>query len=44
VGYRHLAYLQEANGQQVRPGLPGLDDDATTLLYEQGRSWLLDAV
>ncbi|QUQ68537.1 nuclear transport factor 2 family protein [Kutzneria sp. CA-103260] len=44
VGYRHLAYLQEANGQQVRPGLPGLADEATTRLYREGRAWLLNAV
>lgn len=44
VGYRHLAYLQEANGQQVRQGLPGLNDDATKRLYEEGQLWLLDAV
>jgi len=44
VGYRHLAYLQEAGGQQVRPGLPGLADEATAQLYREGRSWLLEAV
>ncbi len=44
VGYRHLAYLQEANGQRVLPDLPGLADEATTRLYREGKAWLLDAV
>ncbi len=44
VGYRHLAYLQEAGGQRVRPDLPGLADEATTRLYREGKVWLLDAV
>jgi hypothetical protein len=44
VGYRHLAYLQEASGQRVQPDLPGLADEATTRLYREGRVWLLDAV
>lgn len=45
VGYRHLAYLQEvACGAQVRPGLPGLHDEATRRLYREGQVWLLEAV
>ncbi|MFI9380661.1 nuclear transport factor 2 family protein [Kutzneria sp. NPDC052558] len=43
VGYRHLAYLQEAVGHQVRLGLPGLADEATTRLYREGEAWLLHA-
>jgi hypothetical protein len=42
VGYRHLAYLQEANGSTVRRGLPGLDDEAVHRLYREGRAWLME--
>ncbi|REH38199.1 SnoaL-like protein [Kutzneria buriramensis] len=42
-GYRHLAYLQEANGSTVRQGLPGLNDEAVRRLYREGRAWLLEA-
>lgn len=42
VGYRHLAYLQEASGSTVRRGLPGLDDEAVHRLYREGRAWLME--
>jgi SnoaL-like protein len=40
VGYRHLAYLQQAAGFEVKTGLPGLTGDATDNLYTEGRAWL----
>jgi hypothetical protein len=39
-GYRHLAYLQSANGFTVKPGLPGLRGAAVERLYAEGRAWL----
>jgi len=38
-GYRHLGYVQEAQGQQVLRGLPGLRGPEVELLYEQGAAW-----
>ena len=43
VGYRHLAYAQEALGFKVRSGLPGLTGAAVTTLYAEGRAWLSGA-
>jgi hypothetical protein len=40
VGYRHLAYAQEAVGYSVRLGLPGLTGPAVDTLYDEGRAWL----
>lgn len=40
VGYRHLAYAQEALGFTVRPGLPGLTGAAVNVVYDEGRAWL----
>ena len=39
-GYRHLGYVQEAQGQQVLRGLPGLRGPEVELLYEEGAGWL----
>lgn len=39
-GYRHLGYLQEAQGQQVLRGLPGLRGPEVELLYREGAGWL----
>lgn len=39
-GYRHLAYLQAAEGFQVKRDLPGLTGPATGKLYAEGRQWL----
>ncbi len=39
-GYRHLAYLQQANGATVIAGLPGLTGPAVEELYARGRRWL----
>jgi hypothetical protein len=39
-GYRHLGYAQEAQGQQVLRGLPGLRGPEVDLLYEEGADWL----
>ena len=35
-GYRHLGYVQEAQGQQVLRGPPGLRGPEVELLYEEG--------
>jgi len=40
VGYRHLGYVQEANGSRVRRGLPGLTGPELEILCEEGRLWL----
>lgn len=39
-GYRHLAYVQSANGFTVKQGLPGLRGGAVDRLYAEGRAWL----
>jgi hypothetical protein len=39
-GYQHLAYMQQAAGLTVHPGLPGLTGAAVEALYKRGRSWL----
>ena len=39
-GYRHLGYVQEAQGQQVLRGLPGLRGPEVELLYAEGADWL----
>ncbi len=39
-GYRHLAYLQAANGQTVKPDMPGLVGPALDALYRRGEAWL----
>jgi hypothetical protein len=39
-GYRHLGYVQEAQGQRVLRGLPGLRGPEVELLYEEGAAWL----
>jgi SnoaL-like domain len=43
IGYRHLAYAQEALGFTVRPGLPGLTGAAVNALYNEGQAWLAGA-
>lgn len=40
AGYRHLAYVQRANGANVIAGLPGLTGPAVEELYATGRRWL----
>ena len=42
-GYRHLAYLQAAEGFQVKRDLPGLTGPATDKLYAEGKQWLAAA-
>ncbi len=39
-GYRHLAYMQQANGATVIAALPGLTGPAVEDLYARGRRWL----
>jgi hypothetical protein len=39
-GYRHLGYVQEANGNRVLRGLPGLRGPEIETLYAEGRGWL----
>src|SRR6202167_2263217 len=39
-GYRHLGYVQEAQGQRVLRGLPGLRGREVELLYGEGTDWL----
>lgn len=39
-GYRHLGYVQEAQGQPVLRGLPGLRGPEVELLYREGAGWL----
>jgi hypothetical protein len=43
VGYRHLAYLQQAAGHVVMHGLPGLRGPEVELLYAEGAQWLAGA-
>jgi len=41
VGYRHLGYVQEAQGgQPVLRGLPGVRGREVELLYQEGAGWL----
>jgi hypothetical protein len=39
-GYRHLGYLQNRNGFNVKRGLPGLHGAEVEKLYAEGASWL----
>jgi hypothetical protein len=40
LGYRHLAYLQEAGGAHITPGLPVPGSEALKRLYSEGERWL----
>lgn len=40
TGYRHLGYVQEATGQRVLRGLPGLRGPAADALRAQMTAWL----
>ena len=40
VGYRHLAYAQEAIGYRVKRDMPGLTGPEVDKLYARGRAWL----
>lgn len=39
-GYRHLAYLQQEAGYQVKKNMPCATGDALEELYDRGRRWL----
>jgi hypothetical protein len=39
-GYRHLAYIQEEIGYDVKRDMPGLKGAEVEKLYKQGRDWL----
>ncbi|WFU78205.1 nuclear transport factor 2 family protein [Bradyrhizobium sp. CIAT3101] len=39
-GYRHLAYLQQEVGYDVKLDMPGLVGPEVEALYERGRQWL----
>lgn len=39
-GYRHLAYLQDGIGYQVKPDMPGLTGPEVERLYQRGSAWL----
>lgn len=39
-GYRHLAYLQTAIGNKVKPDMPGLKGPELEDLYARGKRWL----
>jgi len=39
-GYRFLGYVQEAQGDKVLRGLPGLRGPEVELLYREGAGWL----
>ena len=43
AGYRHLAYLQQKIGLNVKLDLPGTKGPAVEALYAQGREWLAGA-
>ena len=43
-GYRFLGYVQEAQGQRVLRGLPGLHGPEVELLYREGTGWLAGSV
>lgn len=40
VGYRHLAYLQDAIGYPVKTDMPGIDGAEVEKLYADGQVWL----
>jgi hypothetical protein len=40
VGYRHLAYLQDGIGYDVKRDMPGLDGPEVERLYADGGAWL----
>jgi hypothetical protein len=40
IGYRHLAYAQEAIGYRVKRDMPGLTGQEVDRLYARGRAWL----
>ena len=40
MGYRHLAYLQDAIGYPVKTDMPGIDGPAVERLYDDGAAWL----
>jgi len=40
AGYRHLAYLQEGIGYQIKPDMPGLTGPEVEALYQRGARWL----
>jgi len=40
VGYRHLAYAQEATGFRVKRDMPGLKGPEVEELYARGQAWL----
>jgi hypothetical protein len=39
-GYRHLAYLQQGIGYDVKRDMPGLDGPEVDALYAEGAAWL----
>jgi hypothetical protein len=39
-GYRHLAYLQQSIGYNVRKDMPGLKGPEAGALYAKGKKWL----
>jgi hypothetical protein len=39
-GYRHLAYLQDGLGYDVKPDMPGLTGPEVDALYRRGARWL----
>jgi len=39
-GYRHLAYIQEQIGYQVKRDMPGLKGPEVQALYAKGQAWL----
>ena len=40
AGYRHLAYLQQKIGMNVKLDLPGTRGPEVEALYAQGKAWL----
>jgi hypothetical protein len=40
LGYRHLGYLQNSIGFDVKPDMPGLTGAEVERLYAQGQAWL----
>jgi hypothetical protein len=44
VGYRHLAYAQQAIGYRVKPDMPGLTGPAVEQLYRHGHGWLVSDI
>jgi SnoaL-like domain len=42
-GYRHLAYLQQEIGYEVKLNMPGLVGPEVEALYERGRQWLCES-